>query len=152
MNVVVRPAEASDADRLTTIAHAAKRHWGYSDEDVRSWRRDLTILPQFIRDHAVWCAGCAGEVVGFCAVTATNGWELDHLWVDPDHHGRGVGTMLLRHAVDGASVAGATVLRITSDPNAVGFYEKRAARQVGSMASSIPGRELPLMELHVGRG
>lgn len=152
MNVVVRSAEASDAGRLTTIAHAAKGHWGYPDEDIRSWRRDLTISPQFILDNAVWCAGWAGEVVGFYAVTATNGWELDHLWVDPDHHGRGVGTMLLRHAVDGARDTGATVLRITSDPNAVGFYDKCGARQVGSIASSIPGRDLPLMELDVGRG
>ena len=60
--------------------------------------------------------------------------------------------MLLRHAVDRAHVAGAAVLRITSDPNAVGFYERRGARQVGSIASSIPGRDLPLMELHVRRG
>ncbi len=147
MNVVVRPAEVSEADRLTAIAHAAKRHWGYPEEHMRLWREELTISSQFIRDHVVFCADRGGEVLGFGALKHTDHWELDHLWVQPDYHGIGVGTLLFRHAMDRARTDGAAEVRIVSDPNAVGFYEKRGACRVGSVASRVAGRELPVLEI-----
>ena len=147
MNVVVRPAEASEAYRLTGIAHAAKSHWGYPEEHMRLWRGELTISPQFIRDHVVFCADRGGVVLGFGALTHADHWELDHLWVRPDYHGIGVGTLLFRHAMDRARTEGAAEVRIVSDPNAVEFYEKRGARLVGSVASRVAGRELPVLEI-----
>ena len=151
MNFHVRPARPTDAPRLTVIAHAAKRHWGYPDELMQLWSNDLTISPSFVHEHSVWCATHDDEIVGFCATSGADVYELDHLWVEPDHHRRGIGTMLLQHAIQRARTEGATVLRIVADPNAVAFYEKHGAGQVGLVASTPAGRKLPVLELAVDR-
>ena len=47
--------------------------------------------------------------------------------------------------------AGGTALTIAADPNAVGFYQRAGAREVGEVPSdSIAGRVLPLLVLAVG--
>ena len=59
----IRAALPTDALRLTAIAHAAKRSWGYSDELMALWDADLTVTPQFIDDHPVFCAVQGGDIV-----------------------------------------------------------------------------------------
>ena len=151
MNVRLRPARSTDAPRLTAIAHAAKRHWGYPEGMIQLWSDELTISPRFIREHSVWCATLDDRIVGFYAITGADGFELDHLWVEPDHHRRGIGTTLLQHAIQRARREGATLLRIVAEPHAAPFYEKHGAGQVGSVASTPAGRRLPVMELAVDR-
>jgi hypothetical protein len=47
----IERANAQDAEKLTEIAFAAKRHWGYPEEWMESWRDALTIKPEFITKH-----------------------------------------------------------------------------------------------------
>lgn len=59
--------------------------------------------------YQVWVAEVDGVVVGFTAVDLPEDephGEIYMLAVDPDHHGRGVGTELTRHAVDQIRAAG----------------------------------------------
>ena len=39
----IRSAKASEAKELTAIAFAAKQHWGYSAEAMKSWESMLTV-------------------------------------------------------------------------------------------------------------
>ena len=48
MTVEIRPAQRTDADTLTAIAHAAKRSWRYPEEWIRLWSNELTVTPDFI--------------------------------------------------------------------------------------------------------
>jgi GNAT superfamily N-acetyltransferase len=143
-----RAASPADAPRLTTIAHAAKRHWGYSDELMALWQADLTVTPQFIDDHPVFCAVQGGELAGFYALSRQGeAFELEHMWVDPQHLRAGIGALLFEHAVRTVRSLGGSRLTIVSDPHAEGFYRRMGARRVGEAPSKPEGRTLPVLAL-----
>jgi GNAT superfamily N-acetyltransferase len=142
----IRHAFADEADRLTGIAHAAKRHWGYTDELIELWRDDLTITGDFISAHAIFCGVKGADITGFYALShAGDTFELEHMWVHPDHIGTGVGARLFAHAVSTVRSLDGSVLRIASDPNAEGFYRRMGAQRVGALPSRPAGRTLPLL-------
>ncbi|MCC7183554.1 MAG: GNAT family N-acetyltransferase [Rhodocyclaceae bacterium] len=144
--LTLRPACVEDADTLTTIAHAAKRHWRYPEEWIALWRDELTVDADAIERLTMHCAVVAGRIVGFYAITcAGSDCELEHLWVLPDYMGQGIGAMLFGHAVITMSARGGKRLRIVTDPAAEGFYLRQGARRVGDVASRPEGRRLPLL-------
>lgn len=148
LSVDIRVACLTDAQRLTAIAHAAKRHWGYFEELISLWQADLTVSPQFIGDHPVFCAVQGDEIVGFYALSRQGeAVELEHLWVDPQHMGAGVGAQLFEHAVRTAWSLDGSRLTIVSDPHAEGFYRRMGARRVGEAPSKPEGRTLPVLAL-----
>lgn len=148
----IRRALASDVAELTRLAHAAKRSWGYPDDWMELWRADLTLTPEQIQSQAVYCAVAGSRIVAFYAVSADEqDFELEHMWVDPEHMRAGLGTRLFRHAVDLVRSLGGTSLRIASDPNAEPFYLRQGARRVGLVPSQPAGRELPLLAVDVVR-
>ena len=76
--------------------------------------------------------------------------ELEALFVEPEFMGKGIGGRLLKHATRAVGRCGGGSILIHSDPNATHFYEAAGASVVGSVKSgSIPGRDLPLLELRV---
>jgi len=140
-------AEPQDADALTEIAYAAKRHWGYPERWIECWRDTLTIRSEFIAADVAWCAMEDSRAVGFYLLTSeSDGLHLDHLWILPDAMGRGIGRSLFEHAVEEARTLGHRTLKIEADPNAEGFYTRMGARRVGETVTEIEGqrRELPL--------
>jgi GNAT superfamily N-acetyltransferase len=146
--VLLRPAVAADAARLTAIAHAAKLHWGYADELIDLWRAELTITPDVIAAGLVCCAVRDAEIAGFYALSRDGAtFALEHMWVDPPDMGRGHGARLFRHALATARAQGGMLLRIASDPHAEGFYLRLGAQRVGAEPSALPGRSLPLLEV-----
>jgi GNAT superfamily N-acetyltransferase len=148
--IAIRAAHAADSVELTRIAHAAKRHWRYPEALIRLWKRDLTVSPRFLAGHPVYCAERDGVPVGFYALSRDDDVpELEHMWVAPEHIARGVGRALFAHLVARLRDAGATELRVASDPHAEGFYLRMGARRVGEVASRPPGRRLPLLVLRL---
>jgi len=139
-----------DSIALTEIAFAAKRHWGYPERWIEIWTPQLTITTEYIEKNETWLAAVDEEIVAFYALREeeTFVW-LEHLWVNPEAMGRGVGAQLLRHALKRCHERGAAVLRIESDPNAQGFYEKMGARKIGESRGEVEGRPriLPMMEI-----
>lgn len=150
--VEVRAARRDEAGLLTELALRSKAHWGYGRRLLDTWRADLTIAPEYITAHRVIVAQAGGRVLGFCAVSGKPPeGELDHMWVDPDAIGRGVGRRLWEHALEAARAAGCTALRIEAEPHAEGFYLAMGARRIGEVASeSVAGRTLPLLRYSVG--
>jgi GNAT superfamily N-acetyltransferase len=146
----IRRARLDEAETLSAVAHAAKRHWGYPDEWIALWRRDLTLTPEFIERHPVHCAVDAGTIVGLYALLFSGAdCELEHFWVLPARIGGGVGRRLFAHAVERCRALGCPRLWITADPNAEGFYLRLGARRVGEVASTPAGRTLPRLVLDV---
>jgi GNAT superfamily N-acetyltransferase len=151
-DIEIRRARPADAETLTCIAHAAKRHWRYPEEYIELWREALTVTPDFIARHPVYCAWQDERIVGFYALSGEGpARELEHMWVMPEAVGKGIGARLLNHAVWAVRLDGAETLRIASDPNAEGFYVKMGARRVGEVPSRPDGRWLPLLVLEVLR-
>lgn len=150
MQLAIRRARRSDAEALTRVAHAAKRFWGYSAKLMRLWEADLTVTPEFVAGHPVYCATHEGAIVGFYAVSGGNAIrELEHLWIHPECIGAGVGRLLFSHLLGHLRRKGVARLMIASDPNAEGFYRRLGARRVGMVASRPAGRRLPLLVVHL---
>ena len=152
MNVQIRRARPDEADVLTEIAHAAKRHWGYPENWIEQWQADLTITPEFIARNEMYVAMIDEEVVGCCAIVCSEALaELEHMWIRPQHMGTGVGRALFRHAKERAAKLEITVLEISADPNAEGFYERMGAKRIGEVQSEVEGqpRVLPRLSVEV---
>ena len=145
--MVIRRAMAEDADALSDLAHRAKAHWGYPASWMRKWDAQLTILPGYLELHDVWVADADGAIIGMCALEdQLDRWHMEHVWVDPSHHGQGIGRALVMTAVDEARRRHSGVIELLSDPFAWGFYEKLGARKAGDVPAPMPGaknRTLP---------
>jgi ribosomal protein S18 acetylase RimI-like enzyme len=150
MTIEIRRAVSSDSERATELARRAKAHWGYPAEWLEAWNEDLVVTAEGIQKHATFVASIGGDVVGICQLQQSDDHAmLEHVWVDPTCHGRGVGRALVEHARGQAR----GVIAIVADPNAEQFYVKLGARRVGEVPAPMPGapqRVLPLMELDAG--
>jgi GNAT superfamily N-acetyltransferase len=140
------------AERLTQIALAAKRYWGYPERWIEIWTPILTFTREYVAVNPTYVAVAAGEPVGFYALmrsTAEPRAQLDHLWLIPDWIGRGLGRKLFEHAVATARSLGAVVLDIEAEPFAEPFYRHMGARRTGERIGKVDDqpRVLPLMEL-----
>ncbi len=149
--VVIERARPWHARRLTEIAFSAKRHWGYPERWIRLWWDELVVTPGYLASALALVARREGRTVGWAAVSVDRGrWSLDHLWVDPRHMGRGVGSALLGQASAACARRGAGCLVIEADPNAAAFYERRGAVRVAEVASTPRPRKIPVFELRLG--
>jgi GNAT superfamily N-acetyltransferase len=145
----IATAQPADAETLTAIAFAAKRHWGYPESWIQHWREALTITADYIATHPTFVAIAEESIVGFSAleIDADAAW-LDHLWVKPAAMGRGVGRALFARAEAVARARGLPRLKIVGDPHAEGFYRHRGASLYGREPAPMEGceRSLPLLE------
>lgn len=146
MRIEIRRATSSDSDPATNLARRAKAHWGYPAEWLAAWDGDMAITAADIDQHRTFVASVDGEIVGMCQLQeGERGAMLEHVWVEPRCHGRGIGRALVEHALSKAQ----GVIAVVSDPNAEEFYVKLGARRVGEVNAPMPGapmRTLPLME------
>lgn len=147
-DVLLRPAVAGDAGDLSDLAVRSKAHCGYSTDFIDACRDELTYTPDQIEDSGFTfiVAQLAGRLVGFYALEklSTCEFDLNGLFVEPDHICTGIGRALIAHARNLATQHGATQVVIQSDPHAQAFYEHIGAEYHGQRESdSIPGRYLP---------
>ncbi|MGE0885539.1 MAG: GNAT family N-acetyltransferase [Blastocatellales bacterium] len=154
MKLEIQKAKSEETAKLTEIALAAKRNWGYPESWIQLWLEELTITTDYLEANEVYTAIEAGKPVGFYALIETGSvTELDHLWVLPELTGKGIGSRLISHAIERAAAAGATAVEVVSDPNAEGFYLKAGANRIGEVVSIIEGRErrLPRLRIEIQR-
>ena len=72
------------------------------------------------------------------------GYWLEHMFVLPEHIGKGVGAAMYLHARQYCRDNGIDALMIFADPNAKGFYEKMGAQYIEERPSGIAGRSVSL--------
>ena len=147
-------AQPEEAPTLTHIAFRAKRHWGYPEPWIESWREILTIRPEYVARHDTYAARIGDRTVGFYSLSSEGGVSrLEHLWVLPEAMRQGVGRALFAHAVVRAGGMGCRKLEIESDPNAEGFYQRMGARRAGVNFTEVEGqrRELPVFVYEIDR-
>jgi putative acetyltransferase len=133
----IRPDEIDETARM----------WQRSQRGAYTWFRPAQFHPledalQFFRDSIcercdVWVAICDGIVI---AVLALEGDFLDHLFVDPGHQGRGVGSRLLDHAM-ALRPGKLALVTLQRNERARRFYEKRGFRVTKRGVSPPPENE-----------
>ena len=150
MVIEILRAVPNQAESLTQIAFAAKRHWSYPERWIQLWSPILTITPEFIEHHETYVAFLENESVGFCAISVEDDRaSVEHMWVLPKFMGKGIGVSLFKHMLLRCKELGVQILEIESDPNAQGFYEHLGAKKVGEVVGGMDGqpRILPLLEI-----
>lgn len=154
MSLHIRPARAEDSADLTALARRAKAHWGYPPEWIELWSEDLALTPEYLAANQVFVAESAGVTVGLAALERHDAhWQLEHVWVEPSQHGRGIGRRVVDQALLAAAEEWPADVRVLSDPNAKAFYVRMGAREIGSVAAPMPGapdRELPMLAFPPG--
>ena len=150
MEIEICRALPEEAEALTQIAIAAKSHWGYPERWMQIWTPELAFDSEYFARNESWTASVENQLVGFYTLLEKDGnaW-LENLWVIPAQIGHGVGSALFKHALHLSKQRGYQILRLESDPNAIGFYLKMGAHQIGERHSEVEGqpRILPIMEL-----
>jgi chorismate mutase len=128
-DLVVRPAEPEESDALAALygrsraaAHPAMPPALHTAQEDRAW------FAARLRDgeHDAWVAERDGMLLGYALLTAT--W-LDHLFVEPDGQGAGVGTVLL-DAVKGLRPDGFCLWVFESNAPARSFYARRGLAEL----------------------
>jgi GNAT superfamily N-acetyltransferase len=155
--ITIRSAGEHEAGEISELAMRSKAYWGYSQEFMEACREELTVTPEHINSedlHYVVAEG-ASELLGYYAIEKCTQfeYELDALFVEPEHIGEGIGKALMNHAKHALGVLGAKTLIIQGDPHAVEFYRAAGGRQIGERESaSISGRSLPLFVIELASG
>lgn len=125
---------ASEAPVLEELQRRSSHVWVQYREQLAA-HPDAIELPQTFIDSG-WvrvAVDAEGMPVGFSAVIPTSGpvYELDGLFVEPDHMSSGIGRALIEDAAARASEEGAEALEVTVGP-AQGFYERVGFDLIGT--------------------
>ena len=145
----IRPATETELQSLSELCLRSKGHWGYDAGFLETCRAELSLSPEDLATTSVAVAERHGVAVGVAQVSVeASVCDLLKLFVEPSEIGQGHGAALFAWAVAEARRLGARLMAIDADPGAAPFYRSCGARVVGTSPSgSIPGRELPRLEL-----
>ena len=151
MEIVIEKPKPEDAEELTKVSIASKKHWGYPDRWFDLWKDELLITPESIRSREFYVGRNGKEVVFIYSVRhiSEKKYELEDCWVAPQYIGKGYGRVLFRHLESTLKSSDCRKLVIVSDPNAEGFYLRMGAIRVGEKASKLKGRVLPILEYEI---
>jgi len=159
--IQISKTQNSDAEVLTDISFAAKKHWNYPDSYYDLWRDELTITKDYIQQNIVFKALYMDVVIGFYSITENKddfysgdtfvkqGFWLEHLFIKPEYHKLGIGVSMINHAKQVSRDLGIRNLFIFVDPYAKGFYDRVGAEYLYDSKSSIPGRIIPVYGLRI---
>ncbi len=129
MDLLLRQAEPTEADAVATLLWRV-RHSNVGSlpapvhalDDMQRWMR-IVVFPTM----DVWVAESGGRLVGLMVLRAPD-W-LEHLYVDPDFTGQGIGLGLLRVA-QRQFPAGMQLWAFQSNVAGRRFYERHGFRAV----------------------
>jgi putative acetyltransferase len=150
--VVVRPAREGDADALyrlglAAIEHSAAGHYDQRQRAAWAGRRTAAGHARMIRETTTLVAVVGGDPAGFASVAlrAVGGLrpgEVDQLFVDPRHGGRGIARSLLDAVAEAAASAGLTELVTHASWRAVPVFEALGYRRVEVETVELDGVSL----------
>jgi GNAT superfamily N-acetyltransferase len=131
--VLIRDAAPADAAALELLQRRSSDVWAEYREQLAAHPDAIEVPEAFIVGGWVRVAlDDDGALIGFSAVIPGDGrvHELDGLFVEPAHMGRGVGRALVEDVAARASAGGAERIEVTAGP-AQGFYEQVGFSVVG---------------------
>jgi Acetyltransferases len=148
MHVTVTTAQPDEFQEITDLWEASVRatHHFISEDDIGFFKplvRDTYLAAVELR-----CArNGAGDILGFVGVAEA---KIEMLFVSPTHFGQGIGTRLLRQAIDSL---GATLVDVNEqNPRGIGFYEHHGFERIGRSPLDGTGRPYPLLHMRLRSG
>lgn len=156
---MIRPAKKEEAEILTKISYKSKRYWNYPQEYFDIWKNELTISPEYIEKNEVFVFELSAAVVGYYSlvelpedievsgITIKKGFWLEHMFIEPENIGKGIGTKMFDHLNKRCLLKDMNELGILADPNSRGFYEKMGCIYICDYPSTIKYRTTPYLQL-----
>ncbi|MDV3710290.1 GNAT family N-acetyltransferase [Elizabethkingia anophelis] len=145
--MLIKKSEPKYHSELSEIAKKSKRFWGYSDEWMHLWDKDLTLTQEYIVTNEVWHIENESEdIIGFYSFYRENEdfIRLDFLFIKPEYIGYGYGKLLINHFFSQAKLLADKIV-LDADPYAEEFYQKFGFKTVENKPTKIEGRFLPVM-------
>ncbi len=144
-------ANITDADTLTALTLRSKLYWGYSDNQIESWKDDLTISSDYVSNNQVYKLVADDKLVGFYAFLPETNTKvvLNFLFVAPEFIGKGFGKILMNDFLERIKKLHYKKVTLVADPNAEAFYKSAGFNVTEKLESSIEGRFLPVMEKEI---
>lgn len=142
----IRRSTPADAERLFALWHAAvcATH-GFLTPDDLSQIADTVRADYLPTAELAVAVDAADAPMGFLGMT---GAQIDSLFVDPAHHGEGIGRALIDHARELHPAL--TVSVNEQNPGATAFYERLGFVRTGRSPVDDAGRPFPLLHLRLG--
>ncbi|WP_230688907.1 GNAT family N-acetyltransferase [Micromonospora sp. WMMD558] len=124
----IRPGTGEDLNELQALARRTidTRYRGFLGDEGVDWFIGSGAADAHVASHlqrgGVLCLSQEGRIVGFAIL---DGPTIDLMMIDPDHHRRGLGRLLLRHAEETLLAQHSTIrLESFADNTAANsFYE-----------------------------
>jgi ribosomal protein S18 acetylase RimI-like enzyme len=123
----LRPARSADVHAITTVFQAARAHSLAFLPILHTDAEDHAFFAGVLAREEVTVVDAGGRVVAFLALA---GDEVDHLYVHPDQHRRGLGTALLQHVQRARTRLELWVFQ--RNTGALAFYEAHGFTIVGA--------------------
>lgn len=124
--MTLRRATAADAAAIARLHRLTVRVSLDFLPELHTAEEDLTFFAErLLPTHETWVAEVEGQVAGYAAFDAD--W-IAHLYIHPDHQGRGLGDALLRQAL--ADGRPKQLWTFQQNARARAFYEARGFRVV----------------------
>lgn len=126
----LRPAAEHDVPALAALYADTARSagpWCYTPQQVNAWASfaaDTAAFRDYVLGADTWVAQARADarVLGFCGVDAQG--EVRSLYVASDLHRRGLGSVLLRHALGVAEGRGARRFAAWATPFSKPVFER----------------------------
>lgn len=143
----ITPFRDSDLDRLIDIWYRAvcRTHTFLTEADIEFYR-DI-VQNGALRAVELWVSRDENqEPTGFIGL---DGIKIEMLFVDPEFHGKGIGSRLIKHA---QKLKGSTLQVDVNEQNegARAFYERIGFVQIGRSELDGSGKPFPLLHLEYG--
>lgn len=154
---MIRPAKKSEANILTKISFESKGYWYYPQDYFDIWKNELTISADYVEKNNVFVFEQGGSVVGYYSIVELpedieasgikirQGYWLEHMFIEPLHIGKGIGSRMFQHLSNWCSEVGIKEMGILADPNSKGFYEKMGCQYVEEYPSTVKNRTTPYL-------
>ncbi|MRX69053.1 Acetyltransferase (GNAT) domain-containing protein [Flavobacterium resistens] len=145
----IEKANINDNEILTTITKKSKAYWGYSDEQIQKWDRNLTVTQDYIRENNSFKLIENDLIIGYYSYIFKDvkTVKLDNLFILPEHIGKGFGKYLLLDFLNKMKEEKIERIILDSEPNAESFYSKMGFVKIGEFETSIKNRFMPIMEM-----
>jgi len=140
----ITPYQDEDHDRLVDIWYRAVRltHTFLSDSDLQFYRS--IVQNGALKEVEIWVGrNEREEPTGFIGLEGT---KIEMLFVDPECHGMGIGSRLIKHV---QKLKGSTVQVDVNEQNegACAFYKRFGFVQTGRSELDGSGKPFPLLHL-----
>ena len=144
----IEKALKKDAQDLTELTIRSKSYWNYSQEQIESWRDELSVSESYIVENNVYKLTENNAILGYYSYYELNKSEimLENLFIEPHYIGKGIGNRLMSDFFNRLKNSDYRKVLLDADPNAVKFYTKLGFKVIGKRETSIKNRYLPIME------